>query len=49
MFVDVGEGAIGWGVAVGENGVDVGTGWLDGEQAVMNARSATSNTVHFAA
>ena len=30
-------------------GVEVGEGWLDGEQAVMNASSARSIAIHFVA
>ena len=48
--VDVGTGdgvMVCVGVGVDRNGVRVGVGWFDGEQAVMNARSVKSVIIRF--
>ena len=52
--VDVGTGegvGVGWAVreAVGGTGLDVGVDWIDGEQAVIPARSVSSISIRFVA
>ena len=52
--VDVGTGegvGVGWAVreAVGGMDVNVGVDWIDGEQAVIPARSASSTSIRFVA
>jgi hypothetical protein len=50
VFVGAGDVRVGWGViGVGVYGMDIRTGVSDGEQAVMNVRSASRVVIHFAA
>ena len=52
MDVGIGEGAgVGSGVraAVGGMDVKVGVDWIDGEQAVIPARSVSSTSIRFVA